>query len=44
MSVTRRLSLAFSITAGAALLLIGDNPPAPTVDRVDFPTKVTKQR
>ena len=38
MSVTRRLSLAFSITAGAALLLIGDNPPAPTEDRVGFPT------
>jgi len=29
MSVIRRLSLAASITASAALLLIGDNPPAP---------------
>src|SRR5215472_13371809 len=36
--IVKRMSLAVSILVGVAVLLIGQNPPAPTVDRVGFPT------
>src|SRR6516162_1679098 len=38
MRIVKRASLVVSIIVGVAVLLIGQNPPAPMVDRVGFPT------
>ena len=38
MLIVKRLIIVAAFTLGVALMLIGQNPPAPTVDRVGFPT------